>query len=61
MLFGFLGAAFLVTGVVFFLLCLQIDKSNNKGDSKAEFSDFATGTLLVHDREDGAKKPIPMR
>ncbi len=61
MLLGFLGAACLVTGVVFFLLCTQIDKSNNKGDSKGEFSDFAVGNLMIHDREDDARKPIPMR
>lgn len=58
---AFIVAAFLSVSVTVWLISKMIDKSNNKGDSKADFYDFATVPLVIDDREDNQIRKIPLR
>lgn len=59
--FAFLLAVFLSVSVSLWLISHLINKSNNKGDSKADFYNFAGAPLVIDDREDNKTRKIPLR
>ena len=44
---GFLLAAFVSLGVICWFFTDMINRSNNKGDSKADFVDFSSEPLVI--------------
>lgn len=58
---AFVIAAFLSVSVSVWLISGMINKSNNKGDSKADFYDFTSVPLIIDDREDNQLRKIPLR
>ena len=60
-IFAFILAAFLSVSVTMWIISRMIDKSNNKGDSKADFFTFAGAPLVIDDREDNKMNKIPIR
>lgn len=60
-MFYFLLSAIFAIGIVLWVVTSLINKSNNKGDSSAEFDDFSVGGLVVLDKEDNRVSQIPLR
>lgn len=60
-IFAFLLALFFSVSVSLWFISRMINKSNNKGDSKADFYAFSGAPLVIDDREDNKVKQIPIR
>lgn len=58
---AFLLAAFFSVCVSLWFISRMINKSNNKGDSKADFYTFTGTPLVIDDREDNKTVKIPIR
>ena len=60
-IFAFILAAFLSVSVTMWFISRMINKSNNKGDSKADFYAFTGAPLIIDDREDNKTSKVPIR
>ncbi len=58
---AFILTAFLAIGASMWIISMFINKSNNRGDSKALYENFASTPLIIDDREDDKSREIALR
>ena len=61
LVFAFIIAAFFSISLSMWFISRMINKSNNKGDSKADFFAFSGAPLIIDDREDNKTSKVPIR